>query len=136
MVGAHQTDRYTDGSRLYIRGLVSAADRLTGVDRFLRREGLLRQVQLLLPLIAERQPPGLEQETRLTIGQHLVGREMSIMTLLLVKTGAARIKLDKHSIVIVAAMQYTAILYCVKAESSTVDYITLRGGKGTAYPGI
>lgn len=59
---------------MHLRGFVLATDRLTGVDRFLRRKGLLCEVQVFLLVIAERQFPGLEQEARLPIRQHLVGR--------------------------------------------------------------
>lgn len=62
-----------------LRCLVLVADRLACVDGCLRREGLLRQVQLLLLLIADRQLPGLEQDTRLPIGQHLCGRDISLV---------------------------------------------------------
>lgn len=64
--------------QVHVRGLVLAADGLAGVDRFLRGEGSLRQVQLLLPLISERQLPGLEQDARLPVGQHLVDGDNSV----------------------------------------------------------
>lgn len=68
--------------QVHIRGLVLAADRLAGVDGFLRGEGSLRQVQLLLPLISERQLPGLEQDARLPVGKHLVDGDVSVTSTL------------------------------------------------------
>lgn len=43
-----------------VRCFVLAAGRLADIDSFLGRKGSLCQVQLLLPLIAEGQFPGLE----------------------------------------------------------------------------
>lgn len=60
-----------------IRCLVPAADRLANVNVFLRRKGPLRQVQLLLPLIAEGQFPGLEQDTWTPVGENLGWRQPS-----------------------------------------------------------
>ncbi|KAG7226676.1 hypothetical protein INR49_001846 [Caranx melampygus] len=57
---------------VYVRGLVLEANRLTGIHRLLRRKRSLCQVQLLLLVIAHRQFPGLEQEARLPVGQHLI----------------------------------------------------------------
>lgn len=59
--------------QVYVHCLILAADRLAGVDRFQGRKGSLCQVQMFLPLITERQLPGLEQDAWLSIGQHLVG---------------------------------------------------------------
>lgn len=54
-----------------VRRLVLAAHRLANVNGLLGGEGSLRQVQLLLPLIAEGQSPGLEQDTWPPTGEHL-----------------------------------------------------------------
>lgn len=61
-----------------IRCLVLAADRLADVDIFLRGKRSLRQVQLLLPLVAEGQFPGLEQDARASIGEDLGWVETTI----------------------------------------------------------
>lgn len=63
--------------QVYVRGLVLAADGLAGVDGFVRGKRSLCQVQLLVPLIADGQLPGLEQDAWLPVGQHLVGGDNS-----------------------------------------------------------
>lgn len=67
------------GRQVDIRCLVLAADGLANVDIFLRRKGSLCQVQLLLPLIAEGQFPGLEQDTWAPIGEDLGWRQQSAL---------------------------------------------------------
>lgn len=64
----------TDG---YVRSFVLVADRLARIYSFLRRESSLRQVHLLLPLVAEREPPGLEHDTQPPVGEHLMSRDVS-----------------------------------------------------------
>ena len=61
-----------------LRRLILVAEGLTGVNRFVRGKHLLGQVQLPLPLVAERYLPGLEQDARLPVGQHLLGGDNSI----------------------------------------------------------
>lgn len=54
-----------------IRCLILAADRRANVNSFVGRKCSLCQVQLLLPLIAEGQFPGMEEDTWPPIGEHL-----------------------------------------------------------------
>lgn len=62
-----------------LRGLVLAADRLANVHGFLGRKRSLRQVQLLLPLVAEGQFPGLEEDTWPPVGGHLRGETTAVV---------------------------------------------------------
>lgn len=61
----------TGSRRLDLRGFVLAAHRPADVYWFLRRKGSFRQVQLFVLFIAQRQFPGLEQNTRLPVGEDL-----------------------------------------------------------------
>lgn len=58
-----------------IRCFILAADRLANINIFLRRKCSLCQVQLLLPLIADGQFPGLEKDTWSPIGEDLGWRQ-------------------------------------------------------------
>lgn len=90
---------------MYVRGLVLAADGLAGVDGFVRGKRSLCQVQLLVPLIADGQLPGLEQDAWLPVGQHLVGGDNSCTP------GIPGIKVGSHKLeLLVVAIQRNSSL--------------------------